>query len=281
MTAAVTPKSLEKPFELPANLKQAVLALKSKEKPGEETAIVHSPEEAQAKEAEKVTEKDIVEVFKKAQQDVPQARAVATEIREKYPEKAKELEKFIEKELHKLKPEPGKTKKAGINKAASPFAELTSSKPNKPPEQLQSPFTVFTPPQDIRAQAISVASPVANTLPTEMIPLFTHMVGNLIHMETQGISTTQIVLNNPEFSSSRFYGTKVTFDKFSTAPNSYNIRFTGSEEAVTIIRQNVDGLYKTFSNADVNFKVNDIRAEHEPMEFKRKPSVGKDQDGGV
>ena len=270
---------------MPESLKQAVLALKRQEKPGEKTAIITPPEtEAQAKGTEQVTQKDLVEVFKKAKQDVPQARAVATEIREKYPEKAKELEKFIEKERHKLKPEPEKTKEAkktSLKKTASPFKELTTSTPKKAPKTLQSPFTTLNLPQGIRAQAISIASPVANTLPTEMIPLFAHMVGTLIHMEKQGISTTQIVLNNPEFSNSRFYGTKVTFDQYSTAPNTYNIRFTGSEEAVNIIRQNVDGLYKAFSKADVGFKINDIRAEHEPMEFKRKPSVGKDQDGGV
>ncbi len=266
-------------FSIPDNLKQKISTFKQMEKPGEETAIIVPDLEESGQKAQ-VTDKDLLEIFQKAEQDVPEAKVLAKEIREKYPSKAKELDKFIEKEIPRLRPEKERVKHK--TKKESPFANLgkgESFKPEQKPQQTN--FIIFNPPQEVRSQAVSTTTPVNNVLPTEMVPLFEHMVGSLIHMESQGISKTDIILSNPEFSSSRFYGTKVTFEKFSTAPDSYNITFTGSEEAITIIRENMGSLQTAFNKADLNFKVNDIRAEHEPMEFKRKPSVGKDQDTGV
>lgn len=133
-------------------------------------------------------------------------------------------------------------------------------------------------PDNIQVQAAATTAKVEPFIHQELHLLFERMIGTIIFMNDKDISTTQIILNNPEFENSRFFNTTITFERYATAPNSFNIKLTGSQEAVTIFNENVEGLYKAFSNADLNFDIGNISAEYKyykPL-FQRKPPV---QDG--
>ena len=104
------------------------------------------------------------------------------------------------------------------------------------------------------------------------------MIGTIMIMaKPSGVSRTEFLLNNPAFSTSKFYGASIEITRFSTAPGAFNIRLTGNTEAVNAFNQSIPGLMAAFHNGNFNFKINRIEAEHsieKPM-FHRKES-GKD-----
>ncbi len=130
-------------------------------------------------------------------------------------------------------------------------------------------------PQNILLEAQTIASKVEAALNKEIVPIFEEIVGTIMYLEQKGISTTTIILDNPKFAASRFYGAEITFEKYSTDPTSYNIRLTGSQEAVTIFLDNLDGLYKSLKDADLDFEVGRLIAEYKEIRplIKRKPGA--------
>ena len=106
-----------------------------------------------------------------------------------------------------------------------------------------------------------------------MVPLFFQMIGRIYVMNAPpGISRTDFVLNSPAFASSRFYGATISIEKYSTAPDSLNIRLTGSTEAVKAFQENIPNLYAAFQGGHFNFRIGRISAEYsaEKPIFKRK-----------
>ncbi len=129
------------------------------------------------------------------------------------------------------------------------------------------------------AHIIPIATEATNQVSSYLSPqtrsLFFQMVGTIYVMSgTPGISKTDIVLNSPGFANSRFYGATISIEKYATAPDSFNIRLTGTNEAVKSFKENLTNLYSAFQNGNFNFRVGRISAEYEidkPV-FRRKES---------
>ncbi len=136
-------------------------------------------------------------------------------------------------------------------------------------------------PGEIHSEAASAATAAASYLRPETIPLFYQMVGTIFVMTNQGISTTEILLNNPAFAGSKFFGASIEIIKYSSAPDSLNIRLSGSNEAVTAFNQNIPGLMAAFQTGGFRFRIGRIEtayAAEKPL-FHRKEEKGNNSDG--
>lgn len=128
-------------------------------------------------------------------------------------------------------------------------------------------------PASVQPQTFAAVSAANPYLRPSTISLFFQMVGTMYVMATPpGISRTEIVLNNPAYAASRFYGATITLEKYATAPDSFNIRLTGSDAAVTAFRENIPSLMAGFQNSNLPFKVHRVDAEYtiERPVFRRK-----------
>ncbi len=145
-----------------------------------------------------------------------------------------------------------------------------------------------------KSSSLEIQSPSQNLLPATVIPmaegaaiqatpylnsqttaLFFQIVGTIYVMTTiSGVSKTEILLNAPSFANSKFFGSTISIEKYATAPDSLNIRLTGTDEAVTTFNQNISSLYAAFQNGGFNFRIGRISAEYsiEKPLFKRKES---------
>lgn len=149
-------------------------------------------------------------------------------------------------------------------------------------EQIATPYQTLELPPAVQSQAEAITAKIESNLNPEIVPIIEHMIGSIIQFKNKGISETHIILNNPQFVNSRFYNSKITFEKYATAPNSYNITLTGSQEAVTIFNENIEGLYKKLLTADLDFTIGQLSAEYERPLFRRKTPLGgfdKDEKG--
>lgn len=142
---------------------------------------------------------------------------------------------------------------------------------------LESIGTPLIPPS-IAPLAENAAVQATPYLNPETLPLFFQMVGTIYVMTLNGISRTEILLNNPAFSNSKFYGSTITIEKYATAPDSLNIRLTGSNEAVTAFNQNIPSLMSAFQNGNFSFRIGRIDAvySNDRPVFRRKES-GEDK----
>lgn len=139
----------------------------------------------------------------------------------------------------------------------------------------------FIMPSPIAQMAAQVVGTVSPTAPTDVHQLFEYMVGTVIYINQKGIEKTQVLLNSPAFANSRFYGTTIELARYSTAPDSYNIRLIGTPEAVNIFTANIDGLRETFERGNFTFNIGRISAElstEKPL-FRRKESLDQDKGG--
>jgi hypothetical protein len=130
-------------------------------------------------------------------------------------------------------------------------------------------------PFEIQQRASEITDSLKVHLNVEIAPLFEQMIGRFIVMSVkEGIMQTEVVLNNPEMENSVFYGSKIILEKYSTAPDSFNIRLTGSPEAVIMFNNNISVLMNSFHRGNFSFRINDIIATHEIKEdqhlFRRK-----------
>ncbi len=131
-------------------------------------------------------------------------------------------------------------------------------------------------PPTVHTEAAAAATIAAPYLRPEVLPLFYQMVGAIFVMANQGISTTEILLNNPAFAGSKFFGASIEIIKYSSAPDSLNIRLSGSNEAVTAFSQNIPGLMAAFQTGGFRFRIGRIDAGYaadKPV-FRRKEEKG-------
>jgi hypothetical protein len=144
------------------------------------------------------------------------------------------------------------------------------------PSTTPMPAHIETIAQTAAMQSMSLVSP-------QIAPLFFQMVGT-IHMmaSPSGVSRTEVILNSPAFANSRFFGSKILIERYSTAPDAFNIRLTGTNEAVAAFQQNISGLYAAFQSRNFPFRIGRISAEYaiEKPLFRRKDSKGKAGDDG-
>ncbi|MDE3048211.1 MAG: hypothetical protein KGI83_07710, partial [Verrucomicrobiota bacterium] len=90
-------------------------------------------------------------------------------------------------------------------------------------------------------------------------------------------------LNNPAYANSKFYGATITIEKYATAPDSFNIRLTGSNEAVVLFRENLPSLITAFENRKLNFTIGRIDVEYSmdrPVFRRKERGEGKGDTGG-
>lgn len=128
------------------------------------------------------------------------------------------------------------------------------------------------PPQVVPLAQAATAH-AAPYLSPEILPLFYQMVGTIYVMITPpGISRTEMVLNAPSFAHSKFFGATITIEKYATAPDSLNIRLSGSNEAVATFNQNLPSLIASFQTGNFPFRIGRLEAEYafERPVFRRK-----------
>ena len=116
-----------------------------------------------------------------------------------------------------------------------------------------------------------------NPAKTDVINFVHQMVGTIVQIQQKGITHTEVVLTSKSFSKT-FQGATITFTKYATAPDSYNIRLTGSNEAVSLFVTYLPELEKIFNNNKFDFRVGRIYAEYSDEEqlFKRKKEISEE-----
>ena len=150
------------------------------------------------------------------------------------------------------------------------------------------------------AESLVVESPTLTPLPEASIPManaaaatakpylgpealaiYSYMIGTITFMVSpRGDSRTEFVLNAPSFANSKFYGSTISIERFSTAPYQLNIRLAGSNEAVNAFNQNIPNLLAAFQSGRFAYTINRIEAVYEKPLFHRKESVGEKGERG-
>jgi hypothetical protein len=137
-------------------------------------------------------------------------------------------------------------------------------------------------PADVQPMAQAASTQAAPYLRPETLSLFYQMVGTIYVMTSQsGVSRTEIVLNNPNFTDSKFFGATITIEKYATAPDSFNVRLTGSQTAVTAFKENIPSLMTAFQNGNFTFRINRVEAEYSVIKpYFRRKEKGEDGQAG-
>ncbi len=206
---------------------------------------------------------------------------LARSLREEEVQPADSSKRLVEDQGKRKKPEAqeggptsNQEEAGGKNKKKSRQEEAESL-------QMQSPSTE-TLPSYVIPVAGAAAAAAQPYLGLEALSIYYHMIGTITAMVSpKGDSRTEFILNAPSFANSKFYGAKISIEKFSTAPYQLNIRLTGSNEAVAAFNQNIPNLLAAFQAGKFSYTVNRIEAAFEKPLFKRKESAGeKGQKGG-
>lgn len=147
--------------------------------------------------------------------------------------------------------------------------------------EIESPSTPSLP-QQVAPLAQAATTQATHYLHPTTVSLFFQMVGTIYVMKNSGVNRTEIVLNNPAYSGSKFFGSTITIEKYATAPDSFNIRLTGSNEAVVSFKKNMPSLMTAFENSNLPFRVNRLDVEYttERPVFRRKEKQDKGDAGG-
>ena len=92
--------------------------------------------------------------------------------------------------------------------------------------------------------------------------------------------STEIVLNSPSYSQSKFYGASIIIERYASAPDSFNIRLTGSNEAVAAFKENIPTLALAFREGHFPFQIGRIEAEYKDEKplFRRKEKGSRKND---
>ncbi|EKE21560.1 MAG: hypothetical protein ACD_7C00188G0001, partial [uncultured bacterium] len=202
--------------------------------------------------------------FKKEKEkiEVPSAKISAAETpkpaKKKEEKKLKADEEELQKNIDKDKKDKRKAKEQ--NEMSSVLQEM--------------------PPQ-IAQQTQALTSPLTPYLHPDIVPLFEKMIGTILQIQSQGITKTQVLLNSPAFASSIFFGCSILLEKYSTAPDSFNIFLKGSQQAVIMFNDNLEGLMDAFKRGNFNFKVGRIEAQYETLFRRKERAANKDTDTGT
>lgn len=151
------------------------------------------------------------------------------------------------------------------------------------PTQNIQPITVVPP--DMVVQANQMIGSNVSFQSADMQTLLGQIGGTVLVMLRDGITSTEVHLDRPEFENSILFGTKIAIDHYKTAPDSFNIRLMGTPQAVSVYNDNLGQLVAAFQRPDLKFQVARIDVEidtssHKGL-FKRKNRKGKkDHDMG-
>lgn len=135
-------------------------------------------------------------------------------------------------------------------------------------------------PQEIVPMANTATQAAIPYLKGETLALFYQMVGTLyVAAQASGMTQMEVVLNAPSYSQSKFYGASIIIEKYASAPASFNIRLTGSNEAVSLFQKNIPNFMEAFQKGNFSFEIGRMEAEYKPL-FHRKEKSGSKQDFG-
>ncbi len=154
-------------------------------------------------------------------------------------------------------PAPEKPKASSLSKEEEekPEKKLVSA-----PAPLQAPFFF------ISSSDSSSARSNLHKLSPEIFALFERMAGVITILQMKpGLSQTTINLTAPQFASSIFFGCRITIEECDSAPKEFNIRLSGSEQAVkafTAHKQELEIAFtEGFENGKFHFKVHQVDAD--------------------
>ena len=122
----------------------------------------------------------------------------------------------------------------------------------------------------------SDVTPSYSKLSPEIYELFEKMGGVMLIQQHAGITTTTMTVNMPE---SVFNGSQIILDRYSTAPNAFNIQLVGTPEAVKAFRANITQLENAFKQANYDFEANILNpvlttSKKSPHLIRRKGAAG-------
>jgi hypothetical protein len=141
-------------------------------------------------------------------------------------------------------------------------------------------------PPAVRQAAGDIQTSSSSYISPKISPLFFQMVGSMLYIAAakSGISTTEIVLNSKAFEKSIFFNTTITLEKYASAPDSFNVRLTGSTEAIKVFNDNMPNLIAAFANAydkkKIRFRIGRIETSFEgerPLIRRKKEMEEKGQ----
>ena len=135
--------------------------------------------------------------------------------------------------------------------------------------------SLTTLPAQVQPAAEAAATAAAPYLSADVRAQYYQMIGTIYVMqENKGVSKTEFLLNHPSFANSKFFGAKIEVTRYSTAPDAFNIRLTGTTEAVNAFKESIPSLQEAFQAGNHKFQINRIEAQYssERPVFHRKDS---------
>lgn len=143
-------------------------------------------------------------------------------------------------------------------------------------------------PSQIEQTVQTAQTAVASYLNPTTAALFHQMVGAILYLAptTPGISRTEVVLNSQNMLNSPFYNSKILLEKYASAPDSFNVRLTGTPQAVKIFNDNMQGLMSAFTAAyhenRLRFRIGrfETAIETERPLIRRKKETGSQDEAG-
>ncbi len=217
--------------------KEELAALAGKK--GEVKEIAGAPEKEEKpkidqKEREKIAKKEVDE------------KTTVSSIHEKRKREEKAKEKYGNLE--------------GLAKSFSPITLFADSKEDGKTIPIASTPQPIAP--EVISQAVGATTRAAPYLSPGVQDLFTQMVSTIIVMQSQGVTTTQVTLSSAAFLNTAFQGATITFQRYATAPDSYNIILSGSNQAVSLFNQNLPALERAFKQSNLPFRIGRLEAEY-------------------
>ena len=167
--------------------------------------------------------------------------------------------------------------------ASAPHEEGTKREKQKDLKRVPFSPSIQDFPAPVKAASAEMTESAKSCLRTaEIRDLFRQMVGTIVYMSTpKGDSKTQILLNADNFKSPLFHGMTITIERFSTNPYSFNIRLSGSPQAINVVNDNIEGLRSAFERSKERFHVARLDTSYSTKRplFHRKEKAAKE--GGM
>lgn len=192
---------------------------------------------------------------------------------------------------------PSKQGKSEKEKRMSPFGspgeEIFTPERKKPEEKRKNPesFSLSKEniplppiPPDVQPAAQTALTQATPYLSPQTVPLFFQMIGAIYWMiSPPGVQRTEFVLNHPAYANSKFFGARITIEKYTSAPDSFNIRLTGSDAAVTAFKENIPSLLNAFQKGNFAFRIHRFEADYStdrPVFRRKERQTDSDSDMG-
>lgn len=137
-------------------------------------------------------------------------------------------------------------------------------------------------PGAIQSTALAAVIQASPYIHPSTVSLFFQMVGTMAVLANPRVQRTEIILNNRSYANSKFYGATITIEKYATAPDSFNIKLTGTNAAVNAFKENIPSLMNAFQNGNFSFRVNRLDVEYNsdrPVYRRKEKGEGRGETG--